>query len=92
MYEIFPLLKQAGIVIHFLSLLILIELLLWNRKERWSTIEHVLLEPIRVSDSQGFSRFQATWDGVRHNKLLIATGMMSMSNFFFKYNPQNLFV
>ena len=32
--EIFPFLKKAGIVIHFLNLLIVTELLLWNRKER----------------------------------------------------------
>ena len=33
MYEIFSFLKQAGIVIYFLNLLIVIEFLLWNRKE-----------------------------------------------------------
>ena len=45
--------KQAGIAIHFLSLLIEIELLLWNRKERWGTVGHVLFDPVRVS--AGFS-------------------------------------
>ena len=45
--------KQAGIAIHFLSMLIEIELLLWNRKERWSTVGHVLFDPVRVS--AGFS-------------------------------------
>ena len=35
LYEIFPLLQQAEILIHFLNLLIVTELLLlWNRKER----------------------------------------------------------
>ena len=32
LYEIFPFLKQAGIVILFLNLLIVTELLVWNRK------------------------------------------------------------
>ena len=34
LYEIFPFLKQAKIVNHFLNLLIVTEFLLWNRKER----------------------------------------------------------
>ena len=34
-------------------------LLLWNRKERRSTVGHVLFDPVRVSASQGFSRFQS---------------------------------
>ena len=34
MYEIFPFLKQTVSVIYFLNLLIVIESLLWNRKER----------------------------------------------------------
>ena len=34
LYEIFPFLKKAGIVIHFLNLLTVTELLLRNRKER----------------------------------------------------------
>ena len=33
-YEIFQFLKHAVIVIRFLSLLIVMEFLLWNRKER----------------------------------------------------------
>ena len=35
LYEIFPFLKQAGIVIHVLNLKIVTELLLWNRKRGW---------------------------------------------------------
>ena len=50
------LLKQTGIVIQFLSLLMVIELL-WNRKERWSTVGHALFEPVRVSANQGFLRW-----------------------------------
>ena len=42
LYEIFPFLKQAGIVIHFLNSLI--QLLLWN-KESKSAVGHVLFEP-----------------------------------------------
>ena len=34
MYENFPFLKQAGILIHFFNLFIVTELLFWNRKER----------------------------------------------------------
>ena len=34
LYEIFPFLKQTGIVIHFLNLMIVTESLLWNKKER----------------------------------------------------------
>ena len=34
MYEIFPFLKQAGTVIHFLNLKTVTKLLLWKRKER----------------------------------------------------------
>ena len=33
LYEIFPFLKQAGTVIHFLNLKIVTKLLLWNRKK-----------------------------------------------------------
>ena len=54
-----PIFETGGIVIHFISLLMVTELLLWNRKERWSTVGHVLFEPIRVSVSQGFSRFRS---------------------------------
>ena len=50
MYEIFQFLKQVGIVIHFLSLLIVTELLLWDEKERQSTVGHVFFEPVRVSE------------------------------------------
>ena len=45
--------QQAGIAIHLLNLLMETELLLWNRKERWSTVGHVLFDPVRVSG--GFS-------------------------------------
>ena len=38
MYENFPFLKQAGILIHFFNLFIVTELLFWNRKER-STVK-----------------------------------------------------
>ena len=45
-YEIFPFLKQVGLAIHFLSLLVIIQLLLWNNKKRNSTGGHVLFEPL----------------------------------------------
>ena len=45
----FLFLKQAGIIIHFLSLQIIIELLLWNRKESYSTVGHALFESVKVS-------------------------------------------
>ena len=35
-------------VAHFLNLLIVIELLSWNTKERQNVVGHVLIEPIRV--------------------------------------------
>ena len=35
-------------VAHFLNLLIVIELLSWNKKERQNVVGHVLIEPIRV--------------------------------------------
>ena len=35
-------------VAHFFNLLIVTELLLWNRKERQNAIGHVLFEPFRV--------------------------------------------
>ena len=37
------------IVAHFLNLLIVIELSLWNRKERQNAVGHVLFKPFRVS-------------------------------------------
>ena len=36
-------------VAHFLNLLIVIELLSWNKKERQNVVGHVRFEPIRVS-------------------------------------------
>ena len=47
-YYLFPFLKQAGIKIHFLSWLMVIELLLWNRKERWSIVGDVLFKRVWV--------------------------------------------
>ena len=44
MYE-----RNRRIVAHYLNLLIVIELLLWNRKERQNAVGHVLYEPFRVS-------------------------------------------
>ena len=44
-YGIFPFLKQAGLAIHFLSLLVIIQLLLCNNKKRNTTVGHVLFEP-----------------------------------------------
>ena len=35
-------------VAHFLNLLIVIELLSWNKKERQNVVGHVLIEPIRI--------------------------------------------
>ena len=52
------------IIAHFLNLLIVIELLLWNRKERQNGLRHVLFEPFRVSVgielnfSLGFSKIK----------------------------------
>ena len=78
MYEIFSFLKQAGIVIHFLNLLIVIQLILWNRKERYSTVGHALFKPVRVSASiEIFSL-----DGVRYSKLPVATAELNTSKFF----------
>ena len=37
------------IVAHFLNLLIVTELLLWNRKERQNGVRHVPFEPFMVS-------------------------------------------
>ena len=42
---------------HFLNLLIVIELLLWNRKERQNAVVHVLLELFRVSTGVEFYIF-----------------------------------
>ena len=44
MYE-----RNRRIVAHYLNLLIVIELLLWNRKERQNAVGHVLYKPFRVS-------------------------------------------
>ena len=41
--------NERWIVAHFLNLLITIELLLWNRKERQNADGYVLFEPFRVS-------------------------------------------
>ena len=62
-------------------------MLLWNRNERYSTVGHVLLEPVKVS-----AGFRVSYDGVRYNELFIATGMMSTSKVFKKYNIQHLCV
>ena len=48
---------MAGIIIHFLSLLIITELLLWNKystvgppySTKRSTVGYVLFEPVKVS-------------------------------------------
>ena len=37
------------IVAHFLNLLIVIELLLWNKKERQNAVRYVFFDPFRVS-------------------------------------------
>ena len=47
-YYLFPFLKHTGFVIHFLSSLMVIELSLWNRKERWGIVGDVLFEQVRV--------------------------------------------
>ena len=75
MYEIFPFLKQAEIAIYFLSLLMIIELLSWNRKERWSSVGHVLFNQSGFQQVSGFVR-------MKEDHLLIATGMMNKSKFF----------
>ena len=51
----FPFLKQAEVVIHFLSLLIIIQLFLWN-KERKSAVGHVLLSPDRLFE-KSFAKY-----------------------------------
>ena len=56
------------------NLVIIMEL-----KRKKSTVEHVLLEPVSVSRP---TRSTLAWNGVRYNKLSIATGIMSPSNFF----------
>ena len=56
MYEIFALLNQAGIAIHFLGLMIVTQLLLWNKKERQSTGSDVPFEPVKVSIGIEFYR------------------------------------
>ena len=40
--------RNRQTVAHFLNLLIVIELLSWNKKERQNVVGHVLIEPIRV--------------------------------------------
>ena len=49
MYEIVLFLKETGIKIHSLSLLIIIELILKKKKKRKSTVGHVLSEAAKVS-------------------------------------------
>ena len=47
-YEIIPFLKQTVSEIYYSDILILIVLLLWNWKERQSTVGQVLFEPVNV--------------------------------------------
>ena len=49
MYEIFLFLKQAGIIIHFLSLLIITQLSLWKRERKTESVGHVLFELVKLS-------------------------------------------
>ena len=71
-------LQAVSVILFFKSadsnLVIIMEL-----KRKKSTVEHVLLEPVSVS---GPTRSTLAWNGVRYNKLLIVTGIMSPSNFF----------
>ena len=72
MQEIFLFLEQTISAIHFLDLLIVIELSLWNwKKTGW----HVGY----VSGLVIFSR-DTKMNDVRYNKLSIATGMTNASN------------
>ena len=74
-HGIFSFLKQAVSLIYFLGLLIVIESFLWSWKKGYFTTGHRF---------KGYRNLPLPWDGVRYNKLSIATGMMSTSNSFFK--------
>lgn len=75
--KIFPFLKQTTNVIPFLELLIVNEIL----KKGKAKLGMYYLSQVAF---QGQQKFTSAWNGVRYNKLLIATGMMSLSNFFLK--------
>ena len=89
MYEIFQILKQAGMVIYFLNLMMVTELLLRNRKERWSIVGHVPFNPVRVSAGiELYLSLSLGWSKI--NKFSIATGIMSTAIFFL--NRQHVFL
>ena len=77
-YEISPFLKEVVSVISFLGLMIVIESLLWNWKER---VQFVMYQLNQLS-FQGLQKFTLAWSGAIY-KLSIATGMINFSHFFF---------
>ena len=77
-YEISPFLKEVVSVISFLGLMIVIESLLWNWKERVQFVMYQLNQLL----FQGLQKFTLAWSGAIY-KLSIATGMINFSHFFF---------
>ena len=78
-YEISPFLKEVVSVISFLGLMIVIESMLWNWKEK---VQFVMYQLNQLS-FQGLQKFTLVWSGAIY-KLSIATGMINFSHFFLK--------
>ena len=90
LYKIFPFLKQTGIVIHFLNLKIVTELLLRNKKEKGWRLGKTGNWAYTFWASYGFSGYTTlslVYDGVRYNKLPIATAML-LSAYTSKFRKQ----